>query len=690
MTGHFRRHPYLLLLFVLLAAYVAVPAALGCVYEIGFDVTDAIVYPLWQGRLLRAGHVALWNPWTDAGVPHAAALVGTVFSPLTYLTALSESGWSLALLEGAHLLLGAAGMYFYLLRLHTRGGRGQARWFAAFGATAFLMSGWLMVHRWAGHPTMIRAAAFVPWGLWGLETPGRRGAAALGLAGGLTILSGAQDLLLFIPVLWTFYALLRPKTRWSVLLGGGLLALAVGLPQLVATIDFLPRTSRIELVRSADYATVYDLPPQHLAALVVPGAFGWFPSATYYGAASFPEVWAYPGIIVLLTAGAAVRGGARRETLFFLLCAGFSLLCALGDATPFYPALLKGFPLAGLFRRPNRYLFFLAISLPVLASLGAARLRNAPRPRLGGILAAAGAIVWLLQQRIGTQVTELLAHTDAAAAGGADLNFLPLVRSLGVQTVLVGLFFLLPRRPAVLLFLLVLDLAPWAVSLHRPRPLTDYLPAERPALAEGFAPGEPLHDAGRLAVLQMNGWYVGFDVWYEVPTLIGGYSLMPNATARALSAAREAGPSSKTWDRFATRRFLTKDGTRPNPGARPMASLGETPLRFAYGPGPNRISVEFPRPSPAPGTLRLAIAWDPHWLATARPGGYPISLRADRDGLIQAVVPAGTRILTLRYAPSFLSWTLAAQALGGLLALVWLLHRRRAARPLPYLPSEKT
>lgn len=640
----------------------------GRTYEVGYDVMDALVYPLWQGRLRRKGFLALWNPWSETGVPHAAAIVGMVFSPLTYITALTSEPWGVALADGVHAVVGATGIYLFLLRLLTAGQAPADRRVAAaaVGATAFLLSGWWSVHRWAGHATMVRASAFTPWGLLALEIGGAFGASLLGLSAGMTILSGAADLLVFAPIVWGGYALLRPRARLPVLLGGALLGSALGAPQWIPTLELIPRSIRLEAALDPLFTRPWALPPHHLLSLLVPGAFGWLPDGTYYGASSFPELWAYPGLVVLLLAAGARGGAPTREGAFFALLAAGSVLISLGDFTPLWPALLDAAPVVGLFRRPVRYLYLLSLALPVLAAAGFAAGAGRARPRLGAALVALGGVAFLLREPLGAVAAALLRGTDAAEAGGAALGFLPLVRSAATEAALLGLFLLLPRRPTIALLLVTLDLLPWTASLHRVRPLGSYLPPSPPAVARGLSAED------RMAVLALDPWFPGFDVWYEVSTVGGAdyYALTPSSIVRLRAAAASEGTASALWDRIGVRRFVRGAATEENPDARPIAIRQDGRARYALEDDPNRFTVSLDPPPGRAEIVRVAVTWDPGWQAVALPGGATVPVRPDPDGLIEAEAPPGSRLLLFRYAPAALGPSLlaAAAALGLIVA----------------------
>lgn len=120
--------------------------------------------------IVRSGHLPLWNPYVNAGMP----LLGDGQTALLY-----PPNWLIYLLPTAHALtlailstfsIAGMGMFLYLRELKFD------RAIAAIGALGFMFCGFLVAH--LVHVSIPATAAIVPWIFWGYERLIQRPSAA--------------------------------------------------------------------------------------------------------------------------------------------------------------------------------------------------------------------------------------------------------------------------------------------------------------------------------------------------------------------------------------------------------------------------------------------------------------------------------------------------------------------------------
>ncbi|HVR29919.1 MAG TPA: hypothetical protein VMS86_10350, partial [Thermoanaerobaculia bacterium] len=246
---------------------------------------------------------------------------------------------------------------------------------------------------------VLTVAAWWPLAILGAVRGGARGAALGGLACGMALYGGEPLTALLGCAPLVVLAISRLGLRRGLLsaLTVGIAGAAIALPQLVATwriVGFSFRGSHGVLASQASY---YTFEPKRLLELLVPFPFGypgWFgPSGLdAWGALDhLPYFFSiHPGLVALALGAAAWRSG---RLLAGVAAAGFFLAWAFG---------LSGEALVrfggGLFRSPEKLLFWPALMLPLLAAQGVDRVRAGLAGRLphalllAALVAAAGAV----------------------------------------------------------------------------------------------------------------------------------------------------------------------------------------------------------------------------------------------------------------------------------------------------------
>jgi hypothetical protein len=275
---------------------------------------------------------------------------------------------------------------------------------AAVGALLFAASGFMLSH--GVHMNMVAVVAHVPWLLVladrVLESRSPRGRARAGagaaLATGSAILWGHPQAVWFALLIVGSYVAMRVVAvrrqagpALMVAGAGALLGLAMGAPQIVATVQMVRQSARP--VSDAAFADTFALPLVQALQLVQPYGF-WGRVLRWNEVASAADEFAvYAGAVPLVLAAWWLQSGRGREragspTLHRLSWWAFGLACAglwlaLGRRAGLY-ALQSWLPFVSQFRAPVRFTLFTHLGLAVLASAALWhlwQLRSAAGPR---------------------------------------------------------------------------------------------------------------------------------------------------------------------------------------------------------------------------------------------------------------------------------------------------------------------
>jgi hypothetical protein len=374
-------------------------------------------------RMLRAGHLPVWNPFTFSGYPLLATNQAAVLYPpnlvFLVLPAVAANN-AVVILDFVIAGVGA----FLLGRVLCKDDAA-----AVVSGLAFAFCGFMFAH--ITHQSMIASVSWLPWVLWGYERLRDRATIGrLAVAGGafaLVALAGHSQMVFLTVVVVAVYAvtvaLAAPLERWRPLvLAAALLAVGGGLAavQLVPTAAILHATDRSKLDYAA--ATTYSLPISHTPLLVFPYLFGAQPpagpfSATYQGAWELRELTGYGGAAALVLAAAALTMARReRRVVALLAVAGVCFVMALGRSTPI-GRLVYALPIAGQFRAWGRYLAGVDLAVAILAGYGVAALRTAGLARRARQTAVAAAAALVLGALIVPHIGPVAVHVAHDPAG---------------------------------------------------------------------------------------------------------------------------------------------------------------------------------------------------------------------------------------------------------------------------------
>jgi hypothetical protein len=369
-------------------------------------------------RMLRHGHLPVWNPYTFSGYPLLATNQAAVLYPPNWaFVVFPEVAANNAVVIVNFVIAGVGG--FLLSRRLCGDDLG-----ALVSGLGFAFCGFMFAH--IPHQSMIASVAWLPWVVWGFELlRARVSAGRLAIGGGafaLVALAGHSQMVFLTVVVLAVYAavlaLASSQARWRplvlaaalVVAGGGLAAV-----QLLPTAAIIHATDRAKL----DYAsaTTYSLPASHTPLLVFPYLFGGqSPTARisgrhpYVGAWELRELSGYAGAaaLVLAAAGLAI---ARRDKRVVALVAvgGVCFVMALGSSTP-VGRLVYALPIAGQFRAWGRYLAGVDLVVAILAGYGIAALRSDATARRARQTAVIAGVVIVVGGLVVPHVGPVAAH----------------------------------------------------------------------------------------------------------------------------------------------------------------------------------------------------------------------------------------------------------------------------------------
>ncbi|MGH2390636.1 MAG: hypothetical protein ACRDIE_20745, partial [Chloroflexota bacterium] len=327
------------------------------------------------------GLLPLWNNYAGGGyplVPFSGLIAYPLLWPLQFLSVNDE----ITLLVIAHFALAGLGAYALA------GVTGASRVGRTVGALAFLLSGFLISHLYAGHLFELGVIAWMPWVFLAahrlLDRPSVQAALLLGGAAGLQLLANGISFLVFtvypvgVLLLVGLIGAWRRERR-SVRRLIGCYALAALSALSLAAVIVLPFIQVLGwTIRSngLDYkgASQISLPPAALLMAFSPDAVGNEPDNTYwlnqFAAGYWHEYAFYVGLLPLLAAVAAMIYRARDPHVRFytaLLVVG--VMFAFGRYTPIY-GIAFHLPLLNLVRVPARWLLPATLSVAVLAAPG--------------------------------------------------------------------------------------------------------------------------------------------------------------------------------------------------------------------------------------------------------------------------------------------------------------------------------
>jgi hypothetical protein len=655
---------------------------------------------VFQARALGDGELPLWNPYTIGGYPAWGDPQTGLFSPVNWLL------WAASWLSGSAgvwiivakvlllMWLGLTGMHALVAR---RTGSHVA---AAVAALVYVLGSPLLVHK---NSSLLWPLLFLPWVVLALERyldrPSPRRAILLGalvwLCGSAGSAQGFFYALLVVAPYWLYRLAADRRAAWRErnrhLAGAALCALTAGI-LLCAT--YLPAAQAVGETPRAERGLAYvlrdSLSWRDLGELVLPALDRNWMTDLYMGPLA---------LVAVAAAVACARGAARRERLFWIGLALFSLLCALGRHGLLLPELARWVPGFGLFRIAYRYKLIAGFCVALLAGHGVAEMaRGAPAWRrwMVAVLAAswlvvalAGGALWPLllagaglallvaalfdraRARIYLAGALALTLADLWSAGRSKIDILQPPPDLARDAALLAR---LDGTDGAWRYFAQGGVGDHAGSIHGRRELGGYpnpFVLQRMADVIARAPRSP-----RLARRFNVRWWLG-----KRPP---GPSSVIRPVAPGVHELVDPAPLARLYGRaesLAGRRALDRLAGSPVDAAvvDPADAAGiELPASAAppvdarlVDRSRNRVAVEVA--SPGPGILVLNEAHYPGWEAEV--DGRPARVFRADHALRAVIVPAGAHRVAFSFRPAGLVVILCAFAAGLLLvacaALPW-------------------
>ena len=373
---------------LLLWAWVCVPVIFGARTFFLRDVfTTHVPYKAFGAEQLREGRIPAFNPVWGLGQPFRGNPNALPFYPgnLLYLVLpfWSAFGGHYAL----HWLLAFMAMGLLARRL------GMGRMAALLAAITYAGSGW-MVSVMTFY-NLLAVAAWWPIVLLGALEGGRRGIALGGIACGLALLGGepVSAAIGLVPLLLVAVQRFGWKRGVLTAMAIGAVGLLIALPQVVALLRVLPFTYRGSHGMSAEQATQFTLHPLRLVELLVPFPYGrptWLGKYGVWAVSILPDIPLFLSLYCGIAGLALALAGARGRTAWALLGAAGLALAILGGHSGDLLVRLS----FGLFRYPEKLLFWFALAVPLLAGWGLERVLAGGR--LWAKLTAGAGILFLL------------------------------------------------------------------------------------------------------------------------------------------------------------------------------------------------------------------------------------------------------------------------------------------------------
>lgn len=414
-----RRSNDLVLLMLLLAGLVAlfspilfttkIVRAPDILNEFYWGVYNAYGKPLWS--MLRVDlATADWNPYINSGHSNDGGMTSMQFVyPYRLIFGLIPAPASVAWFMVLHLFAGGAGTYLYCRLV------GCSRISALFAGLlfAFCTENASLIN--AGHVMKIATIAHAPWVFYFIEKGFRTDRLFAYLCAGLVLT------LQFFNTHWQIafytclgvavYGIMRlleqiyhdepaRKTGRTLLMGlvmvlFFLAASAISLAPLAGWSKDTNRGAHSGANQGKggldrEEAMMWSLPPEEVAALVVPGLFGLSrqeggdlpkPDQTYYwGRMFFTQTASYFGLLPWLLLPLPLMFRNDRVTKAALVAAVGGILFSMGKYTPFYQFLYDFLPGISRFRVPKMMLFITAFGLAVLTARGIDLLKDQELP----------------------------------------------------------------------------------------------------------------------------------------------------------------------------------------------------------------------------------------------------------------------------------------------------------------------
>ena len=424
-------------------------------------------------RMIRAGHLPLWDPYIFSGMPmFATAQVGILY-PLNWFYVPFSPATATNLMVIATYVVAGLGAYLYARQLK-----------ASVAGAVITSVAWQFGGAAIGqisHINIVHTAALLPWILWSIDRYAQSGrirrGAIISVFIAVQFFAGHQQVFINSLLLVSAYVVVMMianrelRTRYLSCFGFVAIGLLLAAVQMFPTFELLRRSERS--AATYEFFTSFSMPKRFILSFVAPyvmgGGDGRLFRAPYVGPPFYSEMVGYVGVLAIMLAVTAVLIKPDVRTKFWSVVAIVCLLLAFGGYAPFYfYKLLYYVPVLNLFRVPARHLMEVDFALAVLAGRGftvLAENRNQLRTRIVVITATLAVFLFTLLAVTVLRPAEFhLARAIPVTLLRAPELFLP----VGMAGLSAGVLWLLLRgkrgATGLIVGVLLLDLVVWGQS----------------------------------------------------------------------------------------------------------------------------------------------------------------------------------------------------------------------------------
>ncbi|NQU66794.1 MAG: YfhO family protein [Candidatus Marinimicrobia bacterium] len=336
----------------------------------------------------KYGEYPLWMPWMFSGLPsvHSFQYISRYYFPHHIFLMLKSMGMPWFWVFIFHIVFAGLGGYLLLKRLNLDV-------LSSFlGATAFMITPYMITMIVYGHGSQMMTAAYIPWIFWGLlkleENPSLFNSGILALLLGLQLLRAHVQIAYYTWMmvgLFLLYRIIhailtREYSQLKILYYSALsmiLAMGVSMSIYYPVSQYTPFSIRGASGGGAvfDYATQWSFSFSEMMTFLIPSFLG-FGGATYWGSMPMTDYPNYMGILILVFAVFGAIYSRNKFKYVLITTVVFSLLLSFGKHFFLYRIFFDYFPYFNKFRVPVMFLILTQFSVAVLAALGFNRLQT--------------------------------------------------------------------------------------------------------------------------------------------------------------------------------------------------------------------------------------------------------------------------------------------------------------------------
>lgn len=325
---------------------------------------------------LKAGHLALWNPYVFSGTPFLGGWQAELLYPFDWMYLILPLNLAINCEIALHVFIAGLGTSLWVRA------NGMHPGAALLAGVMVMFGGTYFPHIYAGHLSTLDTMAWVPFVLLAIdglmESVGRGAALRYGLlaafALAMEILSGHPQTMFNTLVMCGIYLairMLRDPKRWTRVVLFGLVGVgagAISAAQIVAGLAAAAEGTRRHGVPYS-FASMFSFPPENFLTALAPNVFGSESISLYWGRCYLWETCLYMGIAgIALAVFGLIRGTSRLRGTWLAMII-ILLVVALGGHTPLFE-LLYHLPGFNTFRSHSKFIYEASLFLAIAAAAG--------------------------------------------------------------------------------------------------------------------------------------------------------------------------------------------------------------------------------------------------------------------------------------------------------------------------------